>query len=563
MAGPAIGKRIRHLKRYREVTQILVAHGFGWFIDGVGLADVLDHPRRWLRLSRPERTALTTAERMRRAMEQLGPTFVKLGQLASVRRDVLPLDLIEELSKLQDEVAPEPIERVKFVLQAELGQPWSDVFRELDEIPVGSASIGQVHRARLRTGEEVAVKVQRPGMERQIRVDLEILMDLARMAERRFDWARHYRLAEVVEEFRLTLVRELDYETEGRNADKIRNIHSDEGGIRIPHVYWDWTTERVLVMEYLDGVKLTQPQAMKDAGCDTRKAAETIVRAVLTEMLQHGFFHADPHAGNLALLPSGELAIMDFGMAGRLTPELQRHLAGLVMALMRRDSEAILRTLYRMGVVPDDVDNRRLHRDVEALRDKYYDEAFHDISLGTATADLFAIAFRHRIQIPSDLTLVGKTLMTLEGVVEQLAPDFRILDIAEPFGRKMLKDRFHPKNLKRQTLKSALDAFDMLIDVPQQLRGVLRSIQRGRVKLDLNLNNTDHLMRQLTQISNRLSLTVLLLSLSIFLAGLMVASSLARSPGVLWSTPVNDIALGAGAFLVLVIIWSMARSGRR
>lgn len=388
-------------------------------------------------------------------------------------------------------------------------------------------------------------------------------MDLARMAERRFDWARLYCLTEVVEQFRVTLLRELDYETEGRNADKIRAIHSDDSGIRIPQVYWDWTTERVLVMEYLDGVKLTQENALKDIGYDGRKLAETTVQAILSEMLRHGFFHADPHAGNLSLLPSGELAMMDFGMTGHLTPELQRHLAGLVIALMRRDSDAILRTLYRMGVVPDDVDNSNLHRDVETLRDKYYDVSFHDIRLGDATADLFSIAYKHKIRIPSDMTLVGKAFMTLEGMVERIAPDFRILDVAEPFGKQILKDRLNPKNLTRQTLKSAYDAVDMLMDIPQQLRAVMRSIQRGRVKLDLDLKNSDRLMRQLTQISNHLSLTVLLLSLSIFLAGLMVASALARVPGVLWSTPVNDVALGAGAFLVLVIIWSMARSGRK
>lgn len=562
VAGPVIGRRIRHLKRYREVAQILVANGFGWFISELGLTDLLHLPLRWLHLTKGDGTALTTPERIRSVLEALGPTFVKLGQLASVRRDLLPKELVDELAKLQDDVAPQSLEQVKAVLEAELGCTVEDVFASLHPVPVGSASIGQVHRGTLHTGEIVAVKVQRPGMERRIRVDLEILADLAGMAERRFDWAQMYRVTDIVEELRTTLLRELDYQSEGRNADRIRACHKDDTGIRIPRVIWEWTSTKVLVMEFLDGVKLTQTEALRAAGHDPKRLAERAVEAVLSEMLRHGVFHADPHPGNLAALPSGELAMMDFGMVGHLTPELQRHLAGLVIGLMRRDSDAILRTLYRMGVVPDDVDAQRLRRDVDALRDKYYESSFHDIRLAEATGDLFSVAYRHRILIPPDLTLVGKTLMTLEGVVEQLAPDFRMLDIAEPFGRQLLRDKLHPRNVTRQTAKSALEALDMLMDLPQLVRSVLRTVQRGRVKLALDLSSADGALRQLTRIANRISLTILLLALSIFLSGLMVASALAKSPNALWSMPMNDVALGAGAFLVLVIIWSIARSGR-
>lgn len=560
--GASIGRRVRHFQRYREITQLLVANGFGWFIAEIGLSDLLDYPRRWLKKSPPERVTLSTYERVRKVMEQLGPTFVKLGQLASVRRDLFPSALIDELSKLQDDVSPVAMDQVRIAVEAELGLPVDEIFDELDPMPVGAASIGQVHRGVLRTGEEVAVKVQRPDVERQIRVDLEILMDFALMAERHFDWAKHYALSDVVEEFRTTILRELDYQIEGRNADKLREIHKRDGNLKIPEIYWDLTTPKLLVMEYVGGLKLTNRDSMVEQGYDCRDVAEQAVNAILTELLLHGFFHADPHPGNLAVMPNGNLVMMDFGMVGKLSPDTRGYLASLVIALMRRDSEAILRTLYRMGVVPLNVDDGKLRHDVEALRDKYYDVSFHEISMAEATSDLFTVAYKHHIKIPSDLTLVGKTLLTLEGVLEHLAPDFRILDIAEPFGRRLLRERLNPKNVTRDTVRGAFDVFDFLIDLPRQARSIVQGLARGRVKVELDFGEFERIVRQITRISNRFTLSVMLLSLSIFLAGLMVASSLAKSPSQLWSFPFNDIVLGVGVVLGGFVMWSIFRSGK-
>jgi ubiquinone biosynthesis protein len=560
--GTSIGKRVRHLGRYREIAQILVANGFGWFIAEIGLSELLDYPRRWFRKAEPERVTLSTYERVRHVMEQLGPTFVKLGQLASVRRDMFPAGLIDELSRLQDDVAPISIQQVRAAIETEFAMPIDDVFLELDETPVGAASIGQVHRGVLVTGEEVAIKVQRPDISRQIHIDLEILMDLAHMAERHFDWARHYVISDVVEEFRTTILRELDYQIEGRNADKLRDIHEKDDNIRVPLVHWDLTTQKVLVMEYVEGIKFANRDLLVEMGYDCRDVAEQTVSAILTELLLHGFFHADPHPGNLAVLPDGGLVLMDFGMVGKLSPEMKGHLASLVVALMRRDSEAILRTLYRMGIVPADVDNLKLRHDVEGLRSKYYDVSFHEISLAQATSDLFTVAYKHQIKIPSELTLVGKTLMTLEGVLEHLAPDFRILDIAEPFGRRLLRERLNPKNVTRDTVRGAFDVFDILMDVPRQVRSLFQGLQRGRVKVELDFGEFDRIVRQMTRISNRWTLSIMLLSLSIFLAGLMIASSLAKSPSQLWSFPFNDVVLAVGVILGGLVMWSIFRSGK-
>lgn len=556
-----LGKRVRHLSRYKDIVHILVANGFGWFIDEIGLADVLEFPRR-LFSERKERQSVTTYERMRHVLEQLGPTFVKLGQIASLRADVFPAELIDQLARLQDDVPPEPFSEIQAIIEEQFGCPIGDVYAEFDEIPVGSASIGQVHRARLITGEEVAVKVQRPGISTKIQVDLEILMDVARIAEGRFDWAKHYELCEVVEEFRYTLMNELNYTIEARNADKLRKIHENDGSIRVPTIFWDWTNARVLTMEYVRGIKLTNRKILEEAGYDAQRIGEKVANAVFSQMLLHGFFHADPHPGNLAVLPNHDILFMDFGMMGTLTTDMKRFLSALIVALMRRDSEAIIRTLYRMGVVPADVDELKFRRDVDGIREKYYDLPFREIKLGEAIGDLFSVAYRHRIKIPSDLTLVGKTLITVEGVVEGLDPTFRILNVAEPFGRRLLKDRMNPKNLSRMTLNSALDIWETLNELPRQFRSIMNELTQGRFRVHLELSEINRLVEQLIRIGNRLSFSILLLAFSIFMAGLLVASALAKSPSVLWAAPLTDVGAGVGILLLFVLIISIWRSNR-
>ncbi|MFD1673497.1 ABC1 kinase family protein [Alicyclobacillus fodiniaquatilis] len=556
-----LGKRVRHLSRYKDIAQILVANGFGWFIDEIGLSDVIDIPRR-LFSRKQERQTLTTAERIRLVIEQLGPTFIKLGQVASLRADVFPSELLDELARLQDEVPPVPFSAVQSIVETELGQPLAEIFSVFDEVPVGSASIGQVHRAELLGGQEVAVKVQRPDIVKKIEIDLDILMDLARMAERHFSWAKHYSLSDVVEEFRYTLMNELNYTIEGHNADKLRSIHAEDQHVKVPEVNWDWTTTKVLTMEYVRGIKLTNLKLLEEAGYDAHLIAERAANAMFTEMLVHGFYHADPHPGNLAVLPDHSLLFMDFGMVGRLTSDMKRFLASLIVGLMRGDADAIIRTLYRMSVVPPDIDDNKLRRDVEGLREKYYDMPFQQISLGEATSDLFAVAYRHQIKIPSDLALVGKTLITIEGVVEALDPSFRILNIAEPFGRMLLKERISPKNLRKSTLRGALELFDFLSDLPKQLRAMMDGVSRGRIKVQLEMSEAKPLIRQLIRMSNRLSLSILLLSFSIFMAGLMIASALAKTPSRLWAFPMTDIGTIVGLILLCLLIISIWRSHR-
>ncbi|MBX5437648.1 MAG: AarF/ABC1/UbiB kinase family protein [Alicyclobacillaceae bacterium] len=558
-----LGKRVRHLHRYREIAQILIRNGFGWFIAEIGLADVIALPRRLLADRRvPPELAASLYERIRVTLEELGPTFIKVGQVASLRADLFPAELVRQLAKLQDEVAPVPFAAIREQVEAELGQPLEEAFAAFDEVPIGSASIGQVHRAVLRTGEQVAVKVQRPHIEEQIQVDLEVLADIARLAERRLDWARHYQLSEVVDEFRRTLTAEVDYTVEARNAERIGRMFEHDDTVCIPAIHWDWTTPRVLVMEYVEGVKLNDLARLDEQGFDRKLLAARASHAVFTQLLIHGFFHADPHPGNLVALPGHRILFMDFGMVGRLTPEMKERLAALIVGLMRRNTDLILRALHRMGVVPPEVDERKLRRDVDELRDKYYDVPLSQVHLGEAVSDIFSVAYRHRIQIPPDLALVGKTLLTIEGVVETLDPEFRILDVAEPFGRRLLRERLDPRTWGRGALSAAFEAWEFFTDFPKQLQFLVREASRGRVRVQLEIPELRSVLTNLDRISNRLSFSLMLLAISIFVAGLMIASSLAKNAAKLWTAPVTDIGLAIGGLMVLLLIWSIVRSGR-
>lgn len=556
-----IGRRVRHLKRYREIARILIRNGFGSLIQGVGLTDLLALPSRWFTGYTPA-TPLSTFERIRKTVEELGPTFVKMGQVASLRPDLLPPDLVKEFEKLQDQVAPFEFQAVARIIETELGEPVDEIFASFEPECLAAASIGQVHRATLHSGQVVAVKVQRPGIEANIQTDLEILADFAQLAERRLDWASHYALSEVVDEFSRALRGELDYTVEARNAERIRRRFEKDDTVVIPGVLWELTTPRVMVMEYVEGIKLSDLNALDEAGYDRSLLAERALDAVFEQVFMQGFFHADPHPGNLAALPDHKILIMDFGLVGRLTDEMKTRLSSLIIGLMRKNTDVILRSLVRMGVVPVDVKMDKLRRDIDDLREKYYEVPMSEVNMAESVNDLFSVAYRHRIRIPADLTLVGKTLLTIEGVVEALDPEFRIMDAAEPFGRQLVRQQLQPKHLFDEVTTHIEDFTEPFVDLPRQVQLLVQTLNRGQLQTQLKLGDLDGLTRRMDRMSNRLSLSVVLLSVSILLSGFIMASAI-KPPGIqLLHMPVTDLGLVLGVLFLLWIVWAIFRSGR-
>lgn len=556
-----LGKRIRHLSRYQEIAQILIRNGFGWFLDEIGLTHVLALPRRWFVDGQFTET-MSLYERIRVVIEQLGPTFVKMAQVASLRTDVFPEALIQQLSRLHDDVPAMPNETVRHVIESEFQKPMEALFADFAELPIGAASIGQVHQATLHSGEVVAVKVQRPDIRRNIEVDVEILADIIRLAEKHFEWAKHYDLSDVLQEFRRTLLNECDFTIEARNADRIRRMFQEDDTVYIPAIHWDFTTPKVLVMEYVEGVKFSERTLLREMGFNPQILAKRAAKAVLTQILIHGFFHADPHPGNLAALPGNVILFMDFGMVGRLSSEMKRRLAGLIIGLRFRNTDLIVRALYRMGVVPADVDEGKLRRDVDELREKYYDVALSQVNISEPVRELLAVAYKHRIKIPPDLSLVGKTLVTIEGVVEHLDPTFRIMDVAEPFGKRLLKEQLDPRSVGRHAIASMMDAAELVIELPRQIRLLTQQFRQGKAKVQVEIPVLQDALKQLERISNRLSFSVMLLAFSIFMSGLMIASSLAKTSNAVFNVPITDVGLAIGVLMAISLIWSIFKSGR-
>jgi ubiquinone biosynthesis protein len=562
-AARVVPRRVRHFNRYRTIAQILVKNGFAWFLTRIGLSDLLSLPKKWfVGTEEPAGERVSMPRRLRIMLEELGPAFIKVGQVASLRRDLLPEELIQELEKLQDQVPPFSFEEARAIVEDELAAPLDEVFAMFDPEPLAAASLGQVHRAVLRSGEVVAVKVQRPGVQQRVKIDLEILADLAWRAERHLEVAKHYRVTDMVAELSRTVERELDYRTEARNAERIAHESAQNHEVYIPRIYWDYTTPRVLVMEFVQGIKLGDVARLRAEGYDLQELAARAARAVFEQLLIHGFFHADPHPGNLAALPDGRILFLDFGMVGRLTPDMRAHLTSLVIALMRKSTEKIVRALTRMGVVPADVDMARLRRDIDELREKYYDVPLSEVSLGESVRDIFTVAYKHRIQIPADLTLVGKTLLTIEGVVENLDPTFRIMDVAEPFGRRLLAEKVHPQRVAGRLLRNLETLSDLAVDLPQLLQELVEQTRRGAFEFNLKLPELDQLLQRLDRISNRLSFSLILLSFSIFMAGWMVASSLTNPKLPLLGVPTTDVGLLIIFIMLAWLIWSIFRSGR-
>lgn len=493
----------------------------------------------------------------------MGPTFVKMGQMLSTRPDLLPKDIRCELAKLLDQVPPFPFMQVQAVIEHELGRPLAEIFLHFDPEPLAAASIGQVHRARLHTGEEAVVKIQRPGIEGIIAVDLEILHAIAQLAEKRTTWGQLYRVGDLVEEFHRTLLQEMDYLAEGRNAERFRQNFAGEDTVYIPKVYWEDSTSRVLTMEYVAGVKVGDIARLKQQGKDLKRIAHNLSRVILQQILVDGYFHADPHPGNIAVLPGETIALMDFGMVGRLSEERQRQLVRLVLGLVRRNSGQIARAVAEMGVIGREVDMEGLRRDVDRVRERYYEVSLSQVKLGEAVGEILDLAFKYRIRIPTEFGLVAKALITLEGIVAELDPAFSIVEVAEPFGRRLMRDRL--QHLWKEFGEYAWEVGDIFFGLPRRMDRVLEQIEDGRLTLRLEHAELRETLSRLDRIGNKLSFSVALLGFSIVIAGLVVASALAAGTGegFLWiRLPFLEIgfvlAVVMGGWLLLAIF----RSGR-
>ncbi len=505
----------KHLGRYREIIGILLKYGIDNLIEQLGLRETLKLPRRRREIVAPQ---LSTPQRVRKAIEELGPTFIKLGQILSTRPDLIPPAYLKELAKLQDSVPPAPWEEVRRVAEDELNRPLDEVFAWIKPEPIAAASLAQVHEAKLKSGEEVVVKIQRPGIQDVIEKDLDILREVAYLVSRT-PLGQLYDFIELVEDFSFTLRNELNYVREGRNADKFRENFAHEPYIYIPRVYWDYTTPRLLVMEKISGIKIDDIEAIDVAGLDRRLIALNAARIIIKEVLIDGFFHADPHPGNFVVMEGGVIGAMDFGMVGHLSRQDRENLVRLYIFAIRMDAEGIVDQLTFMGACDYSVDRDALVRDINRLLSKYRGMPLKDIRAQEVMEELLPITFRHRLRFPPQYWLLGKTLAMMEGIGTKLAPDFDIFQVSEPYVRRFVWQLMLPQWWGERAFRELLNLRELLSTLPRKLPALFELLEKGRLGLDISISEVGEAGRSLQRSVNRLALSILL-------AAFIIASSL-------------------------------------
>ncbi|HEY4614673.1 MAG TPA: AarF/ABC1/UbiB kinase family protein [Citricoccus sp.] len=527
--------------RYREIAEVFSVHGFGFVVSTLGLSGRFPF-RRLPRHASGQ--AYSRPEHVRMALEELGPTFIKIGQILSTRQDLLPPPYVEELARLQDRVEPVPGADVAAVLAEELGT--TAVFDTFDKEPLASASIGQAHAATLE-GAEVVVKVRRPGVAETVNQDLDILENLAQLAARRWDFARTHDAPGLAGEFADTLRHELDYLREGRNAEQFARNFADDPSVHIPAVHWETTTSRVLTLERIHGIKIHDLEALAAAGIDRRELAERATAVLCRMVFEHGFFHADPHPGNFFVEQDGALGIIDFGMVGTIDDELKVNLGDVLVAIVRGDTARATAALLRLNQSPERVDRAALKRDAAALIERFSGHSISDFPVSALINDILRMLRRHRLHLPNDLAMLFKMLVMAEGLGRRLDPDFQLAGVLAPFTRRLVIQRYTVEALRRRLGHVADDVRQAGEDAPRLLQSLLDLVERGGPQLTLGPEELERQLAQSHLTGNRVVAGLLAASL-IHVAGGIVATS-AKGPLATMRGPVAAASAGAAGLL--------------
>ncbi|HKL27003.1 MAG TPA: AarF/ABC1/UbiB kinase family protein [Desulfuromonadales bacterium] len=516
-----VPRNIRTIRRYRTVLGVLIKYGFGHFVEQMNIGYYIELGRRLMTFGKTDKSIerLTQPQRMRLAMEELGPTFIKLGQLLSTRADILPAPYVDEFRKLQDKLPPVPVSEIKGLMREELEEPVEKIFAEFQAKPIATASIAQVHVGRLHSGEQVAIKVRRPGIVKTIETDLDILAGLAYLIEEHIEGADRFSPCGLVDEFRRTITRELDFNREGRTVERFAANFAENETVYIPRVFWEHSRATILTMEFIPGIKVSEYEELRRRGYDLQKIARRGADIFLEQVLEHGLFHGDPHPGNIFILPDNVICMLDYGMVGRLGQDLKNELISLLQAILERDVDSIISQLLYSGELTDEADMKSLRRDLDEFIDEYYDILLQDIKVGKLLAEFLEILVQHHIKLSPDLMLLAKALITMEGIGRQLDPEFNMIEHLRPFVERIVQQKMHPGNISRDLWK-VMNAYGSLVrNLPRDIKEFLNRLNRNQFKIDLEHRGLERLVTDLDRSSNRISF-------SLIIGSLIVGSSL-------------------------------------
>ncbi|MDR2549453.1 MAG: AarF/ABC1/UbiB kinase family protein [Desulfobulbus sp.] len=512
----AIGRTYRHLNRYHRILRVLFKYGFNDLIDRLHIDQYLESGLQMInRKPREQISRLSRPERLRLVFEELGPTFIKLGQLLSTRPDLIPPDFLDELAKLQDEIPPFSAEEVRAILKEELGRYPEEIFHYFDDEPLAAASIGQVHRARMDDGSEVVVKVQRPGIENVIAVDLEILAHIVELMEQYLEEVQGHQPMAIVHEFARSLSREIDFSIELANIQRFARQFEDNPAVHVPLVYPELSTDRVLVMEYVLGIKSSKVEMLREQGYDLSLIAERGANLVMEQIFVHGFFHADPHPGNVFILPDNVVCFIDFGQMGRLSLKDREDFTDLVLNLVAGNEQNIVAGVLKVTVQLGEIDREHLSRDLGSLMDMYLYRPLKNLEAGKILQDLLDLVFRHKLSFKPSFYQMLKALTTVEGLGLMLDPKLELIRLAEPFMRKIRLGRLHPGRLVSELSATGFSYLSLLRDLPEEARTILYQLRSGRMRLEFEHRGLKSLSVTLDQVSNRISFAIVLASLII------------------------------------------------
>ncbi len=554
---------VRDLGRLQDIASVLIRWGFGDVVKRMGMAGVLEKAGRLLHWQAVEegRLRMDVPTRLRCTLQDLGPTFVKLGQVLATRVDLLPPAWIDELGKLQNAVPALPWDAVLPQLREDLGAEPEAVFARVEHEPLAAASLAQAHRAWLADGSAVVLKIRRPGIRDTVEADLRLLKHLAVIVEKNLPELRRYHPQRIVQQFSASLRRELDFAAECRNAERIAHNFAGRDDIVIPQVYWQWTCERLNVQECLEGVPGRDLAAVDAMGLDRVQLARTGAGLVLKMVLEDGFFHADPHPGNIFYMPDGAIGVIDFGMVGRVTEQRRFQIVRLLHGLVVHDSAAVAEVLADWTEENNDIDEVRLQESADVFVDQYRGVPLKDLRMGAMLGDVTAMLREHGLSLPADLALMIKAFLTLEGMGRQLDPDFDMASEARPYLERAMLERFAPDVLVRRGRRTLSGLVDLLRDMPRDVHRLLQSARRGKLQMHIEVDTLRAFGEQVDRAANRLTMGIITASLVI--GSSIVMNSVGGGVSNRWLMALGVLGFVGAALCGVWILFSIWRSGRR